>query len=56
MKCFVILVVIEATGIVIRGLKRNLETVLGKHLVESTKKKKKSSTRDITHNKESAAV
>jgi hypothetical protein len=38
MKCFVILVIIGATGIVTRGLKRYLLTIPGKHSVDSLQK------------------
>jgi hypothetical protein len=39
MKCFVILVIIGATGIVTEGLKKYLETIPGKHSVDSLQKK-----------------
>jgi hypothetical protein len=39
MKCFVIPVIIGATGIVTRGLKKYLETIPGKHSVDSLQKK-----------------
>jgi hypothetical protein len=35
MKCFVIPVITEATGIVTRGLKRYPETIPGKHSIDS---------------------
>jgi hypothetical protein len=35
LKCTIILIVIGATGIVTRSLKKNLETVPGKHSVDS---------------------
>jgi hypothetical protein len=38
MKCFVIPVIIGATGIVTRGLKRYLETIPGKHSIDSLQK------------------
>jgi uncharacterized membrane protein len=38
MKCFVIPVITGATGIVSSGLKRNLETIPGKHSVDSLQK------------------
>jgi hypothetical protein len=38
MKCFVIPVVIGATGTVTRGLKKYLEEILGKHSIYSLKK------------------
>jgi hypothetical protein len=41
MKCFVIPVIIGATGIVTRGLKKYLEAIPGKHSVDSLQKKKK---------------
>jgi hypothetical protein len=40
MKCFVIPVIIGATGIVTRGLKKYLETIPGKHTIDSLQKKK----------------
>jgi hypothetical protein len=39
MKCFVIPVIIGATGIVTRGLKKYLETIPGKHSIDSLQKK-----------------
>jgi hypothetical protein len=39
MKCFVIPVIIEATGIVTRGLKKYLETIPGKHSIYALEKK-----------------
>jgi hypothetical protein len=39
MKCFVIPVNIGATGIATRGLKKNLETIPGKHSIDSLQKK-----------------
>jgi hypothetical protein len=38
MKCFVIPVIITATGIVTRGLKTYLEKIPGKHSIDSLKK------------------
>jgi hypothetical protein len=38
MKCFVIPVIIRATGIVTRGLKKYLETIPGKHSIDSLQK------------------
>jgi hypothetical protein len=38
MKCVVIPVVIGATEIVRRGLRKNLEAILGKHSTDSLKK------------------
>jgi hypothetical protein len=35
MKCFVIPVITGATGIVTKGLKRYLETIPGKHSIDS---------------------
>jgi hypothetical protein len=35
MKCFVIPVIIGATGIVTKGLKKHLETIPGKHSIDS---------------------
>jgi hypothetical protein len=37
-KCFVILVIIGATGIVTKGLKKYLETIPGKHSIDSVQK------------------
>jgi hypothetical protein len=54
MKCSVILVIIGATGIVTKGLKRYLETIPGKHPIDSLQKN--SCTRNITHYKESATI
>jgi hypothetical protein len=54
MKCFVILVIIGATGIVTKGLKKYLETIPGKHSVYSLQKN--SCTTNITHYKESATT
>jgi hypothetical protein len=52
MKCFVITVIIGATGIVTRGLKKKT-----KQYQESIQKTiKNSCTRNITHNKESATI
>jgi hypothetical protein len=39
MKCFFIPVIIGATGIVTRGLKKYLETIPGKHSIDSFQKK-----------------
>jgi hypothetical protein len=52
MKCFVIPVIIGATGIVTKGLKKYLETIPGKHSIDSLKKN--SCTGNVTHYKESA--
>jgi hypothetical protein len=38
-KCFVMPVIIVATGIVTRGLKKYLETIPGKHSIDSLQKK-----------------
>jgi hypothetical protein len=38
MKCFVIPVIIGATGIVTRGLKKYLETIPGKRSIDSLQK------------------
>jgi hypothetical protein len=38
MKCFVIPVIIGATGIVTEGLKKYLETIPGKHSIYNLKK------------------
>jgi hypothetical protein len=38
MKCFVIPVIIRVTGIVTRGLKKYLETIPGKHSIDSLQK------------------
>jgi hypothetical protein len=54
MKCFVIPVIIRATGIVTKGLRKYLETIPGKHSLDSLKKN--SCTRNITHYKESATI
>jgi hypothetical protein len=51
LKCTIIPVVIGATGIVTRSLRKNLETVPGKHSIDSLQK-----TWNITHNTESTAV
>jgi hypothetical protein len=38
MKCFVIRVIIGATGIVTKGLKKYLETITGKHSIDFLQK------------------
>jgi hypothetical protein len=38
-KCFVVPAIIGATGIVTRGLKKYLETIPGKHSMDSLQKK-----------------
>jgi hypothetical protein len=53
-KCFVIPVIIGATGIVTRGLKKYLETIPGKHSIDSLQKH--SCTRNTTHYKESTTI
>jgi hypothetical protein len=55
MKCFVIPVIIGATGIVTKGLKQYLETIPGKHSKDSLQKKN-SCNRNITYYKESATI
>jgi hypothetical protein len=53
-KCFVIPVIIGVTEIVTKELKKYLETIPGKHSVDSVQKN--SCTRNITHYKESATI
>jgi hypothetical protein len=55
MKFFVVPVIIGLTGIVIKGLKKHLETIPGQHSVDSLQKKN-SCTRNITRYKESATI
>jgi hypothetical protein len=50
----IIPVVTGATGIVTKGLKKNLEAITGKHSIDS--RQKDSYTWNITHNTESTAV
>jgi len=38
LKCMIVPVIIGATGIVTRSLKKNLETVPGKHSIDSLQK------------------
>ena len=38
LKCMIVLVIIVATGIVMRSLKKNLETIPGKHSIDSLQK------------------
>jgi len=38
LKCTIIPVIIEATGIVMRSLRKNLETVPGRHSIDSLQK------------------
>jgi hypothetical protein len=52
MKCFVIPVIIGATGIVRISLQKYLETIPGQHSIDSLQKN--CHTRNITHHKESA--
>jgi hypothetical protein len=54
MKCFIIPVIIEATGIVTKGLKIYLETIPGKHSVDSLQKKQL--YWEHTHYKESTTI
>jgi len=56
MRCFVMPVIVETTGNVIKELKKYLETIRGKHSIDSVQKKKNSCTRDIAHNKESVTI
>jgi hypothetical protein len=55
MKCSVIPVIIGATGIVTRVLKKYLETIPEKHSTDYLQKKN-SCTRNMTHYKESATI
>jgi hypothetical protein len=50
MKCFFIPVIIGATEIVTKGLEKYLETITGKHSIDSLKKG--SCVRNITHIRE----
>jgi hypothetical protein len=52
-KCFVIPVIIEAKGIVTKGLKKYLETIPGKHSIDLYNKQP---YRNIAHYKESATI
>ena len=54
LKCAITPVIIGATGIVMRSLKKNLEAVPGKHSIDSLQKD--SYTWNIRHNTESTAV
>jgi hypothetical protein len=54
MKCFIIPVITGATGFVTRRLKNYLETIPGKHSMDSLQKN--SCTRNITRYKESATI
>ena len=54
LKCMIVPVIIGATGIVTRSLKKNLETILRKTLDRFTTKD--SYTWNITHNTESTAM
>ena len=51
LKCTIVPVIIGATGIVKRSLRKNFETVPGKHSIDSLQ-----NTWNITHNMESTAV
>jgi hypothetical protein len=53
LKCMIVPVIIGATGIVTRRLKKNLETVPGKHLIDSVQK---TAILGTSHNMESTAV
>jgi hypothetical protein len=53
LKCKIITVIIGATGVVTRSLRKNLEAVPGKHSIDSSQK---SYTWNIIHNTESTAV
>jgi hypothetical protein len=53
MKFFVIAVATGATGIATKGLEKYLETILGKHSLNSVKS---SCTADIAPNKEIATI
>jgi hypothetical protein len=48
MKCFAIPVIIGAIGIVTKGLKKYLETILGKHSIDSLQKTAVLGTSHIT--------
>jgi hypothetical protein len=48
MKCMIIPVVIEATGIVTKGLKKNLEAITGKHSTDSQHKTATLGTQHVT--------
>jgi hypothetical protein len=52
MKCFIIPVIIGATGIVSKSLQKYVETIPGQHSIDSPQKN--CHTRNITHHKESA--
>jgi hypothetical protein len=54
MKCFVTPVIIGATGIASKELKKYLETIPGNHSIDSLQKN--SCSRNITHYKESATI
>ena len=51
LKCSIIPVIIRATGMLPRSLRKNLEAVPGKHSIYSLQK-----TKNITHNAESTAL
>jgi hypothetical protein len=54
LKCIIILVIIGATGIVMKSLRKNLEAIPGKHLIDSLQQTAVLGTSD--NNTESAAV
>jgi hypothetical protein len=56
MKCFVIPVIIGATGIVTRGLKKYLETIPGKHSIDSIQKEKTAVLGTSHINKKNSAI
>ena len=51
LKCTIIPVIIRATGIVTRSVRKNLEAIPGKHSIDSLQK-----TWNVTRNTESTAV
>jgi hypothetical protein len=46
MKCLIIPVIIRATGIVTKGLKKYQETISGKHSIDSLKKEEQERERE----------
>ena len=54
LKCTIVPVIIGATGIVTRSLRKNLETVPGKHSIDSLQKT--DILRNFTHNTKNTAV
>jgi len=54
LKCMITPIIIGATGILTRSLRKNLEAVPGKHSIDSLQKT--AYTWNITHNTESTAV